>query len=346
MGTKIVISGGDSHMREKLELLATVDPSVDGGITEIVHDRRLVPPHEPLASVCRSGYEEIHEIEPGFCVHVVDSFIEKEWRLTIKCLENNVRFRIAFAGEATYSGGRQRVSDQSLGCSYLVRPAGDSLTVRFEGGTQYRYCSLNVTQQYLQKALNLSEEDLPSALRQHWVRKEAAMGHFPISKAALELARRLFDIKSSTAWRDVEIRAIAYDLLRVVFGNWRGSSQMGRTTMRITPEEREALSQVRELVRSDPGGSYTLASLCQRFRLSRKKLHYGFKRLCGVSIHDFQTELRMQKAMELLQKGRLPIAEIAELSGFSEPTNFTAAFKKHFAVLPRQVRGELPARQT
>ncbi|MFO1465909.1 MAG: AraC family transcriptional regulator [Steroidobacteraceae bacterium] len=344
MATKIVISKGESRMREKLELMTRIDPSVSGGITQIVQGRRQMGPHEPLEPVCGSGYEEIHEIEPGFCVHVVDSFIEQEWRLTIQCRENNVRFRIAFAGEATYSGARQRVSDESLGCSYLIRPAGDSLTVRFKGGTQYRYCSLNVTQLYLHKALHLGEEDLPSALRQHWGRNEAAMGHFPISKATLALARRLFEIKS-TGWRDVEVRAIAYDLLRVVFDNWRGSSQAGRTTMRITPAEREALSLVRELVRSNPSGSYTLASLCQRFRLSRKKLHYGFKRLCGVSIHDFQTELRMQMAMELLQAGRLPIAEIAERSGFSEPTNFTAAFKKHFAVLPRQVRAELPIRQ-
>ena len=32
------------------------------------------------------------------------------------------------------------------------------------------------------------------------------------------------------------------------------------------------------------------------------------------------------------------VAQIAERCGFSEPTNFTAAFKKHFAVLPKQVR--------
>jgi AraC family transcriptional activator of pyochelin receptor len=72
--------------------------------------------------------------------------------------------------------------------------------------------------------------------------------------------------------------------------------------------------------------------------MNPKKLHYGFKRLCGVSIHDFQTELRMQTALELLRSSRLPVAQIAERAGFSEPTNFTAAFKKHFAVLPSQVR--------
>jgi transcriptional regulator GlxA family with amidase domain len=35
----------------------------------------------------------------------------------------------------------------------------------------------------------------------------------------------------------------------------------------------------------------------------------------------------------------LSIAQIAERTGYGEPTNFTAAFKKHFAALPREVRG-------
>ena len=76
--------------------------------------------------------------------------------------------------------------------------------------------------------------------------------------------------------------------------------------------------------------------------MNRKKLHYGFKRLCGVSIHEFQTELRMQLALDLLRSSQLPIAQVAERAGFTEPTNFTAAFKKHFAVLPKQIREQGP----
>ena len=48
----------------------------------------------------------------------------------------------------------------------------------------------------------------------------------------------------------------------------------------------------------------------------------------------------MQAAYELLRASKLSIAQVAERAGFSEPTNFTAAFKKHFAVLPKQVREE------
>jgi AraC-like DNA-binding protein len=46
----------------------------------------------------------------------------------------------------------------------------------------------------------------------------------------------------------------------------------------------------------------------------------------------------MRLALKLLERTQLPISEIAERAGYGEPTNFTAAFKKHVATLPRDVR--------
>jgi AraC-like DNA-binding protein len=338
VSTKISIGAGESRLWEKLEAMTRIDPSVSGGVSEVVLGRRVIDRSEPIGVVFRSGYEEIHEIEPGFCAHITDLYAEQEWRLTIRSRENNLRFRIAFAGGATYFDRKRRYSEKSLDCSFIIRPAGDALTGKFSGGMQYRYCSLNVTQRYLSECVGLGADELPAMLLAHWQRGEAAMGHFPASKAALALAGRFFSSKSSPSWRDFEVRAIAIELLRVLFENWGSASPHVRASMRITPQELEKLTRIRELIKANPDEKFTIPALCAEFRMNRKKLHYGFKRLCGVSIHEFQTELRMQLAHELLRSSRLPIAQIAEQSGFSEPTNFTAAFKKHFAVLPRQVR--------
>src|SRR4030095_13555634 len=228
MPTKIFISAGDPRSREKLEQMTAIDPSVSGGIDEIVLGRRLLGRWEPVAPVFKSGYEEIHEIARGFCAHITDAFIEQEWRLTIRSRENNLRFRIAFAGEAAYFDRKHRLSDESLVCSYIIRPAGDALTAKFIGGQQYRYCSLNVTQSYLSDSLGLGSDELPPMLLAHWERREAVMGHFPASKASLAIAQRFFNTRSSNNWRDLEVRAIALDLLRMLFENWRSSSPPSR----------------------------------------------------------------------------------------------------------------------
>jgi AraC-like DNA-binding protein len=338
MRSRIDICANEPRLWEKLQQMTLIDPSVGGGIGEVIQGRRSIPRSEPISSISSSGYEEIHEIDPGFCTHVADSYIDQDWRLTIRSRENNLRFRIAFSGEAAYFDRKQQLSDEYLGCSYIIRPAGDSLTASFTGGTRYRYCSLNVTQAYLVDFLGLGGDELTPELIAHWERRETVMGHFPASKSALALASRFFRARSPNAWRDVEVRSNALELLRVLFEDWRTASPHSHASMRITLSERERLSRIRDLIKANPGRTYTLPALCAQFRLSRKKLHYGFKRMCGVSVHEFQTEVRMQLALELLQSTSLPVAQVSEKAGFSEPTNFTAAFRKHFAVLPSHVR--------
>jgi AraC-like DNA-binding protein len=107
---------------------------------------------------------------------------------------------------------------------------------------------------------------------------------------------------------------------------------------RNPPTERHRLDRVRDRIEKDPAAPVTLTALCAQTKMSRNKLHFGFKQQFGASVHDYQTELRMRIAFKLVESTTLPIGEIAERTGHSEPTNFTAAFKKYFAVLPRDVR--------
>lgn len=340
MATKILIGANERRLWDKLDALQQIDPSASGGIDNVVFGRRRVGHADPLGPMFESGYEEIHEIERGFCVHVADAFICEDWRLTITSREASVRLRIAFAGEATYFARQDQLLDDGSPCSFMIRPAGDALTGQFRGGTQYRYCSLNLTRDYLLHTLGLAPEELPPMLPLHWDRHETVMGHFAASKSSLTLARRFFGIRGGGAWRDLEVKAIALELLRRLFEDWRNAKPRVGSTMRFTKLEQEKLSLVRDLIESDPAASLTVPALCAKFALNRNKLHYGFRRMFGVSVHHFQTELRMQLAMKLLSTTKLPIAEIAERAGFSEPTNFTAAFKAYFAVPPRHVRSE------
>ena len=293
----------------------------------------------PSGTLFSEGFEEVHEVEPGFCVHITDAVIDEDWRLTAKSEDDStLRFRIVFAGEAGYSARDARISDESTRCSFIIRPPRDSLTATFRGRAAYRYISLSLTQSYLEGTLQLGDADLPAMLSTHWARRETAMGHFLLSKTSLAQAARFFSIRLSPAWHDITVRTLALDLLRMLFQDWRGSRARTRAMLRITPAERATLIKVRDLVSQDPAAPFTLAGLSRRVKMNRNKLHSGFQQQFGLSIHAYQTELRMQSALHLLQSTRVPIAEIAQRTGYGEPTNFTAAFKKHFALLPKEAR--------
>lgn len=338
MTRKVVINAADERLWEKLKLIEQLDPTIRGGLERVVLGHREHGRGRALGTLFRSGFEEVHEIEPGFCLHITDAVIDEDWRITTRSDQSTLRFRIVFEGEADFVARGAQLLDESARCSFMIRPAGDPLTATFRGHRAYRYVSLSLSRSYLVDGLRLGVEDMPTLLPTYWARGETVMGHFIASKAALAHAGRLFNTRLSPAWHDLMVRALALDLLRMLFHDWQQSGARSGAMMRITPAERTQLMRLHDRVARDPVANLTLSGLSRELSMNRNKLHEGFKQQFGLSIHAYQTELRMQAALRLLRTTSLAIADIAQHTGFGEPTNFTAAFKKHFAVLPREVR--------
>jgi len=338
MATKVVLNAGDADVWAKLEQIQRFDPAISGGIDSIMQGHHLLSRDKPISMLISSGYEEVHQIDTGFCAHIADAVIHQDWRLSGRSIDHTLRFRVAFEGKAGYVARASRLSDASSRCAFIVRPPGESLTANFKGGAAYRYCSLSLTQDYLRNTLELTDEEWPAMLTTYWARRETVMGHFPASKTSLTQASRFFNIRLSRAWHDLTVRTIALDLLRLLFQDWQSARPQSRASIRITPAERSKLSKIRAQIDLDPASPVTIRALSAKARMNRNKLHFGFKQQFGASIHEYQTELRMRAALRLLQTTELPIGEIAERTGYPEPTNFTAAFKKHFASLPRDMR--------
>lgn len=338
MGTRVFTSSDDVDLWSNLEAVHRLDPTISGGIEHVVFGRQSHRRDQPITGLLEAGYEDIHVVEPGFCVHVTDAVTAQDWRLTSRSLEFAVRLRLVFAGEAGYTARDTRLSDEATRCSFIILPPGELLTASFKGGISYRYCALSLSREYLTRTLSLREDELPSVLSVYWTRRETGMGHFAASKISLNQASRLFNIRSSPGWHDVTVRALSLELLRMLFHDWRMARTHMRARIRITSAERARLVRLREQIDADPAAHLTLNVLAARARLSRNKLHYGFKQCFGISLHEYQIERRMQTALKMLQEGRLSIGDVAARAGYDEPTNFTAAFKKHFALLPSEVR--------
>jgi YesN/AraC family two-component response regulator len=59
-----------------------------------------------------------------------------------------------------------------------------------------------------------------------------------------------------------------------------------------------------------------------------------FKKMAGVGFSDFLLALRMEKAQHLILKVGLSISQIGKIVGYSNPNNFSRAFKKYFGTPP------------
>ncbi|TZF85757.1 helix-turn-helix transcriptional regulator (plasmid) [Pedobacter sp. BS3] len=100
----------------------------------------------------------------------------------------------------------------------------------------------------------------------------------------------------------------------------------------------EKFHYLKELIADNPYKPYSLAQLSEIGGINNFKLKKGFRQLFGKTVFGYITEVRMQKARELIMQGEKSIAEIAYLSGYKNPQHFTVAFKKQFDCLPSNLK--------
>lgn len=93
----------------------------------------------------------------------------------------------------------------------------------------------------------------------------------------------------------------------------------------------------------------SIAMLSRKFHINIQKIKTGFVLLYGTTIFNYVQQVKMKKAIMLLQLPQPSIAEIAYSLGYSDPPNFTAAFKRYFGIPPTAARKKLwsqPVSQT
>jgi LacI family transcriptional regulator len=100
----------------------------------------------------------------------------------------------------------------------------------------------------------------------------------------------------------------------------------------------EALSKALALIREDAHQPLNIAELARAAGASRRSLELRFRSHLGRSPHQELIRVRLDKAKTLLVSTTLPLARIAELSGFGSPDNFSRAFRRETGMSPREHR--------
>ncbi len=70
--------------------------------------------------------------------------------------------------------------------------------------------------------------------------------------------------------------------------------------------------------------------------VSRSKFYYKVKGLTGEKPGNFFRLFKLNRAAELLREGKYNVSEIADITGFSSLSYFSASFKKQFGVAPSE----------
>lgn len=104
-------------------------------------------------------------------------------------------------------------------------------------------------------------------------------------------------------------------------------------TVRAEPDSSIRLAQELLLNSSD-----SVDRIAARCGLSRAALFAKFRKVTGISPRQYRECAMLRRAARLLEQSGLPISEVAEQSGMSDPYYFSTRFHKFFGISPREYR--------
>jgi two-component system response regulator YesN len=86
----------------------------------------------------------------------------------------------------------------------------------------------------------------------------------------------------------------------------------------------------------------SLTMIADKFNYNPSYFSEWFKAKVGKTFIQYVTEVRMGKAVQLLTETNLNLWDIAELTGFSNPSYFSSKFKKMYGMSPSDFRQQPP----
>ena len=107
-----------------------------------------------------------------------------------------------------------------------------------------------------------------------------------------------------------------------------------------SPAETVRIRRVIQLIRQDPGRTFTLDQLTEAAHLKKTAFLEAFRRVTGTTPGRYMMQFRLEQARDMLLNTDLSVSEIAARCGFSDPFYFSRCFSRQFSLPPSRYRSQ------
>ena len=137
---------------------------------------------------------------------------------------------------------------------------------------------------------------------------------------------------------DYILKPVNYEEFGTCIDNLKIALFQRRTTRQDVPQGERTIHGITRYLQEHLAEEISLSVLAEQFHLSAQYISQLFKSEIGVNFLAYLTNIRMEKAKQLLLSTSLSIAEVSEQSGYGDYRVFTKVFKKSEGVTPSQYR--------
>ncbi len=257
------------------------------------------------------------------------------------CGEDWIKFHFRVTGHGAFLFGSDSLVDLNAPlCTIRLQPRGLDEGHWYGDEEERQWVTIYCRRNILIDELRLSPKDFPGSLRR-FLEGGAAEPFFTALTLTPQMRRIVVDITTSPctgALRHTLLRAMAVELICLTVHAMGRTSGQAAGESGLKPSDVKRLYEARDILEADLANPPSVPELAAEVGINRTKLRAGFKQLFGTTIFEFCKEQRLDKAWTLLEIDGMSIGQVAEATGYEYDANFSTAFKKHFGILPKDVR--------
>ena len=134
--------------------------------------------------------------------------------------------------------------------------------------------------------------------------------------------------QANRLFADHTLRAVAAHLTRT-YGSSQPRLSVGRGGLASWQERR-----AKEMLLSNLSGEISLSELASACRVSSSHFSQAFKKTVGCAPHQWLLQKRVECAKQLMLNTRVPLTEIALLTGFADQSHLTRVFSRRVKASP------------
>lgn len=143
---------------------------------------------------------------------------------------------------------------------------------------------------------------------------------------------RLFLVKTFAAEEEAQLilKQLMIHLLR--------EDREGPVERKASNQLTEAIQEVANYIRQNPGTAHRVEDLAQRAQLSPRYFSIKFKEIIGMSVQTYMIRMRIDRAQHLLMHAGMNVTEVADALGYRDIFFFSRQFKQYTGKSPSEIR--------
>ena len=153
----------------------------------------------------------------------------------------------------------------------------------------------------------------------------------------------LFDIgedlvaKSRNIWKENE-RSRRYYQVKVLFLNFVNVLTQPECFVQPMGEKNDEIDVIEDYIKNNYNMALTLETISADFGINKYVLCRKFRNKKGITMTEYISEIKIERACRLLKESSFTVAEIALRTGYNSAKYFSAEFKKKMGVSPANYR--------